>query len=459
MVHEEISRQTFNKGKSQISQPFVSGWFIILYIGLHFIIASTFSVSTLFPTIHALLVFFAGLFFLLTDDEPTRVIYVLAYISGADVLWRGFDARIFWEFGKYSASFLLILMILKYRKKEKIDVRGIIYFVLLIPAIFLLPGFDRELIGANLGGPFALAVAITFFSNRTITKKNIFYVFIAMIGPAAGLAFMALQGIFRATNLVFYSGSLFITSAGIGPNQVSSTLSLGALAVFFCLILIWENRFARYVLLSLFIWFVIQTVMTFSRGGFWTLLGAVLVAGFFLMQDARTRGAFLGFGAIVLLLSNFVFLPMLDGFTGSALSNRFASFDLTGRGEIVQGDLMAFVENPFFGVGPGQSMYYHAITYRFSNAHTEYTRMLAEHGLFGAFALLILIIITLQRVFGNKSSYQKMFSVAFTVWALLYMAHSATRTLAPSLLFGMASLTFLETENPVHDSESLSDHK
>ena len=56
-------------------------------------------------------------------------------------------------------------------------------------------------------------------------------------------------------------------------------------------------------------------------------------------------------------------------------------------------DLFIFVNNPIFGVGPGIGYYErlnHGLSQRVS-AHTEYSRLLAEHGIAGIFVLLFIL--------------------------------------------------------------------
>jgi len=335
-------------------------------------------------------------------------------------------------------------MILKYRRDQKVNPWGIIYFVLLIPSVFLLPGFDREEIAFNLAGPFALAMAVTFFSDYPIYKRNIKNSLLAFVGPSVGLGFLAFLGIVSTSSLVFTTSSLRATSAGIGPNQVSSSLGLGVVSAFFLLVLTWEKRFLRFIFLGIFLWLLIQNSLTFSRGGVWTALITILVVVYYLFREKRARRVFIGVSIPFLLVIYFSIFPALDNFTNNTFSSRYSDFDLTGREAIMAGDMLAFMENPLFGVGPGQSKSFHSITHRYSNSHTEYTRLLAEHGLFGVAAIMILGIISLQRVFSNGSSYQKMFRVAFTVWVLFYLFHSSTRTVAPSLLFGMGAAMYLD---------------
>ncbi|MDD2922524.1 MAG: O-antigen ligase family protein [Anaerolineales bacterium] len=424
----------------------ISSGAALFFILLHIPLALLFKQNTIFPTLHALASLGLGLLWLASDRAPKRIILMIAYITGAELLWRGTNASLFYEFGKYAVILLLFLAILKFRALLKSSKWSIWYFLLLTPSILVMPSFDREAISYNLAGPLALAIAVVFFSVQTITPNQLRGILIALLAPAAGLGGLAFLGIATADTLKFVAASSFQTAADIGPNQVSAVLSLGSLAAFYYA-LIERKIFYRYVFIGLSLWLLAQAALTFSRGGIWTTLGAAFISGFYLLRDRRTRAGFIFAGILLALLSYFVVIPFLDNFSNNTLSARFSSLDSTGRYEIIQADLMIFKKFPVFGVGPNQSRPYHALTFRISNAHTEYSRMLSEHGSFGLLALIILAAASLRRFFMNAPPLSKAFITGMTAWTLLYMIHAATRLVAPSFLFGLAAATFTFAEN------------
>jgi len=414
-----------------------------LFILLHIPLVVLFRWNPIFPTIHALATLGLGLLFLVQDRTPKRVVYITAYITGAELLWRGTDATVFYEFGKYACILLLVLGLLKFHLIEKMTKWPLGYFALLIPSILILPEFDREAISFNLAGPLALAVAVMFFSRLSLDKDHLRRVLLALIGPAVGLGFLAALGIFEAEVIQFADASNFETSAGIGPNQISSMMGLGAMAAILLILLEQNKTWLRTVLFLVALWLMGQTMLTFSRGGFWNAILALAVAGFYLFPQPRTRSAFVLTALLIFSVGYFFIFPALDDFTGSALQNRFQDLDTTGRVEIIQADLIAFRENPYFGVGPHQSKQYHALTFRYSSAHTEYSRLLAEHGLLGLAALLIFVFQMSSRFIRKGTPWQKSLITSFTMWGVLFMLHAATRLMAPSFLIGLASAHFL----------------
>lgn len=142
-------------------------------------------------------------------------------------------------------------------------------------------------------------------------------------------------------------------------------------------------------------------------------------------------------GAVVAL----VIIPRLQAVTGGVLVSRFENTGSTGRDLLIKADLQSWSQNPLLGIGPGlgepnRLRYFHA-----GAAHTEYSRMLAEHGLLGVFSLIVLGAIGFRSVREQSSLKGKAVSAAFVVYALLFMAVDATRLVAPSFAFGLASMT------------------
>jgi len=190
------------------------------------------------------------------------------------------------------------------------------------------------------------------------------------------------------------------------------------------------------------------TQLTFSRGGMWGALATIAVAVPMLFRNPAARRYFIGSALIVVPLLHFVLLPLVDNYSAGMAMNRVQETDLTGRDRIALADLEAFAEHPVLGVGPGQSKYYHVRTFRLSSAHTEYSRVLAEHGSLGLIALVLLGLETVRRVLRRGTPLQRALVTSFTIWPLLYMAHSAVRLSVPALLFGIAAAWLLPEDDP-----------
>jgi O-antigen ligase len=167
----------------------------------------------------------------------------------------------------------------------------------------------------------------------------------------------------------------------------------------------------------------------------------------YLSRDARARVKIIFLGGLLFVIVTFVVLPRLDTFTGGALSARFENTDSTGRNTIAGADVQIWLENPFFGVGPGESKVEHALYYRTIATHTEYTRLLAEHGLFGIVAGLLLFVMAARsflRIGRMRNINTKALLAPMEVWALLYMIDKAMRLVAPAFTFGLSFIMIRE---------------
>jgi len=224
------SRRNFAPGNPARHLVGSFGFRIFVLFISHMILAVLLRGSSILSTLHAFVTLGIAFFFLLTDRQPFRLIYMLAYITGAELLWRGTHASIFWETGKYAITFLAFFAMLRYWDLSKVDKRPLFYFIFLVPSIFVMPSFDRSQIAFNLSGPLALAIGTMFFSGAVLTRDHLKNLLLLMLAPIVSLGILVALGIVTADVLTFAQGSLFSTSAEIGPNQVSSVLGLGALA-------------------------------------------------------------------------------------------------------------------------------------------------------------------------------------------------------------------------------------
>jgi O-antigen ligase len=170
---------------------------------------------------------------------------------------------------------------------------------------------------------------------------------------------------------------------------------------------------------------------------------SLLVAFFYLARDTQARLKLVLLGLSLFLLANYLIFPALDDFTGGALANRFQNTSLTGRETILQSDLQIWSQNLLFGVGPGLSTFSRGTFYRESASHTEFSRLLAEHGLFGLFALLMLAIMGWQHWRRAGAIQSKALTLAWLSWSVLFMFSTAMRLAAPAFIFAMTAVTMM----------------
>lgn len=413
-------------------------FFVLL---LHVILALVIRNVRLLATAHAVITFMIGLWLVLKEDDIRKVIPVAAYIVGAEVLWRMTKANVFWEFGKYATTAIFVLALFK---KAKLKNAGlpVLYFILLLPSLYLTLdalGFSstaRQLISFNMSGPLATMICMIFFRQIKINTHEMRSWIWAAVFPIVSILTLAVYNTVTAEVIDFGTQSIFITSGGFGPNQVSAILGLGAMLLIM-LAIQGEEKGRRGWVLLLALALLTQSVLTFSRGGLINVLVAITLALFHLLGQPKKgiRGLFVIL--IIGLAAYFLFLPQLDAFTGGALETRYSSFDVTNREEIAKGDIKLFFENPYLGVGPGMSEVMRSFRPG-TSAHTEYTRVLAEHGSAGLISLLILFMILFIAYVKATSAETKAWVVAFAAWALVEMSHAAMRLVSIPFMLGIA---------------------
>lgn len=411
---------------------------VILFLALHIPLAVGMEFSPWISTAHAGIALLFGLRAALVG-RVSQVIYAVAYIGAAEVLWRMSRAYVLWEYSKYAiVAIIFVAVIVEWgRDRENRRLRSgwpLLLFVTLVPAsIMALLYYDmaeaRDMLSFNLSGYLALVALALYLWDRPINRDTAVRTLLAIIAPIIGITFLAVYyTITDLDSLIFLGAANWVTSGNYGPNQVSNMMGLGALTGVMLYILIPRARGARILVLLLSFAMLGQGLLTFSRGGIYSFTLAAAAFGLHLMNTPRARRRFLLlivlFGAVLLA---FVY-PFLDDFTGGSLSQRFSDLDTTGRLEAALTDLQVFADNPVLGVGVGRSIEFHDTINGISlAAHTEFTRMLAEHGLFGILAIAILVWMLISRYAANRPGLSRAMTAAFAVWAMSIMAHSALR--------------------------------
>jgi O-antigen ligase len=420
--------------------------FFIAHILLAFLMMGFKDVST----VHALATLFVGLWYAGANAKPERIACIVAYITGAETLWRMTRAAVFWEYGKYALIGILLVAIVRSGRLRG-PLWALFYLLLLLPSLVLpMSHVDstefRNQVSFNLSGPLALVVCTWFFSGLVFSQASLYRVFVALIGPTVGIAAIALFDTLSAGQIYFSNNSNFITSGGFGPNQVSSALGLGALLAFLLSLDPKATRGLKLLTYVLLFVMAIQSALTFSRGGLYAAAGAAIIAVFHLIRLPKTRLKVIGGIVVLLLVTNFVLLPQLDAFTDGALSRRFTNTKLTGRDRLIRADFKAWSDNPLFGVGPGQAKSYRQDFRSDTSAHTEFSRMLAEHGVFGLMAVLLLLIMAMQHLRSAYPGAGRAFTGAMISWSFFYMLTAAMRLAAPSFTFGLSAVRIIPDE-------------
>lgn len=425
------------------------------------------------------LVLFSSLFLLLRPKVPASVyISLIVYVIAFEIIARMAGASPFipYEMGKYLLFLLLVGGILKYKVSA---LPAFWMVILLIPGLLVQKSAEVSFLDIifNFMGPLNAALAILFFKGKTVSKTMLLHYLQLMIYPLVSVFFFA---IFKTPDIVDAEFTLSANSAasgGFGSNQVSTGLGLGAFFVFVFWINRWRLTGSRAFDTSLLLFFTIQGLLTFSRGGMMTGFLGVVVVLFFLRKATAYQikkynlvriGKYL-IPAFLLILGSFLlvnrltngllFLRYQGETAGTFAGTKVKDLNIitSGRLEIFLGDLELWADHPITGVGIAASRY---MRERMSGvvAHVEFSRLLAEQGIFGLAYFVILIFYGFKVM--RSSPNPAISGLLFALFAigLFTSFHAAMRTFVSPLMIGLSMLTVTENKPKTKSQTSVDDN-
>ena len=410
------------------------------FLSLHGVLAILFLNLPILATIHSLVVLPVGIYFVLKKNNPDTAICVISYILGCETLWRAFNATLIWEYSKYSIIIIIALAIFRLGPRKIKQKLGLLCIVLLLPSLFVMDELNRVSVSHALSGPFLIGLSMLIFSNYYVSRKQIISILKLFLLPNAGFALLAFYGTIAGDEISYHMVyTKKTTTAGLGANQVSNMLGLGSLFSFLLFNLDLKHNKLHLVMGFTFL---IQAILTFSRGGVWTVLISLTVYLLIQIKNSTNKIKFIFSFLFISAILNFFILPEFDGFFKNDLKSRYSDFDNTQRNTLIEMELAIFGENPILGIGPGMSRQYRVNKFQNpKNNHTEYTRLLAEHGLLGL-GIIFIYIIAIFKIFKIKNQFARGIALSLATWSMLVMFHSATRLAATSVIFGMATMNY-----------------
>ena len=385
------------------------------------------------------------------------------YLTGAEVLWRQVQAPMFYLVAPYLMIVLSCLVIAVVLGRLGRDARlAAFYVLLLLPSIVntvrTAGEGSRELVAFALAGPLALAAFVAFTSQVVATpvayRRILWVTLVSAVGPLT-IAVTDIRSVLAEMGAVQFTGqSNFITSGGFGPVQVSAVMGLGVL-VAVVLTLIEPARSVKILTVVVGVAFGVQSLLTFSRGGMSAVAIAVSALAIARARDPRIRNRIIALVAIALAIGYFFIVPWLTDFTDGEFEERFSD-TTSGRTDLAINDMRIFAESPVFGVGPGMTKY-QRLTYSIcelrsdgcaneASSHTEFTRMLSEHGIPGLVAVGALALLAVRGV--RDAAKERPFAAAFIAWAVAQMFYANLRVVAVPFAFGLAFLTVRSPRAP-----------
>lgn len=401
---------------------------------------------------------------ILNVSAKNKVFYVLlasAYIVGIEVFLRMNNGTFFYEASKY----LVILFILAGMLSTSFNSKGlsyVLYIVLLIPSIFVAiaeMGFEtniRKAIAFNLSGPVCLGLAAIYCYGRVIKFSQIKIILVGMLMPLISMAVYLFLYTPDLQAAITGTGSNFATSGGFGPNQVATVLGLGMFILSTRFFMSGDNILFKIIDLGLLGILSFRAIVTFSRGGVITaiiMIGCFLIIYFIRMNFRYKKKLLISVLMFsVLALFTWVFSSVQ---TGGFIDKRYANQDAagrekedisTGRTDLIAFEINEFIEHPVLGIGVGKIKERRLTeTGVLAASHNELSRIVAEHGLFGVFAFLILLLVPLIFRIRNRTN---IYFYAFYVFWLLTVNHSAMRIAAPAFVYALCLINIDYKINP-----------
>ncbi len=425
---------------------------VLVLILAHLAIGMIIRESSAAATIHALGVAAAAVYVLANARSLDRFLIVTAYAMGSSVLWRVGKAGVLWFLPEYLTLLIVVAGIWKLNTSGR-GVNGMIMFMLLLlPSTFLTIilepiGVARDMIAFNLLPLLVFSVLITTLSRMPVHVETLRQFLFYSVLPVLSLWVLSAFNVF-IVGTHYGASSNAEAAGGFAPNQVSNAFSFGAVALTILLVLPGSNRRFAVPFIVAALLLVVQSVMTFSRGGLYNVLVfLVFFIPFFLQQRGQRLRFFLLMAVLVFISFSYI-APALDDYTEGQLERRYEKEGTSSRDILILQDLDMFIENPLLGVGPGRGRAHRFYSTRgTAQAHTEFSRLLAEHGIFGAAAMLMLLF-TFYGVFRRASTkWQKSIIAGSVGWILVMLMHSATRIPMFILLGAVATMTaYLHTE-------------
>ncbi|MEO8209831.1 MAG: O-antigen ligase family protein [bacterium] len=382
---------------------------IEIFLGLNIALALSMLVSSKLSTIYSLIIVVYGLYRIYTKKNADGAAHIMAaYVVGMEVLFRMNSGGLGYEYGKYATMLFLVTGSLVEVRKKKIPFVFILYIIILLPSILAadFPSLDRgrQLISFNLSGPVLLGISAIYFYRRKFSPASLRKLFLAMLYPITAMSIFVYFRSGSLENVNFTTESNFQASGGFGPNQVSTIFGLGILIIaasYFLNIRLFRIKYLNVILLMAFL---IRGLATFSRGGVLAPMVAIvlcIILMTFTDRRFQLRMNRIVYTFLIICVVGFLGFNYVNDVSGGRLEMRFKGVSqynaersnmFSGREEIFDQDIQIFQENALIGVGPGMAMEKRGeIGGVEVAAHIEYSRLLAEHGIFGMVAILILV--------------------------------------------------------------------
>lgn len=435
---------------------------VLLHIAIGFVIYFYEPIASLY--FYFLLVYFMGRIIVLPAHKKTHEILLgCAYFAGAEVFFRMTKSGLAYESSKY----LVIVFIIMGMFFKGISGKGYPYFfylIAMVPAVLVASitlSFDanfRTNVAFVLSGPVCLGVAALFCYDRKVSSSQLLEI----------IMYLGLPVIAMTTYIFLYNPSIkdalsgtasnAAASGGFGPNQVSTALGLGMIALVVRFFLKSPTLFLKLINVSILGAMTFRAIVTFSRGG--VIAAIIVIVAFlftlFLRGNTNQKGQLLGSMALF-VVAVMVTWTISSNQTYGLIDKRYANEDAlgrdkeditTGRLDLFQEELDGFLSSPFLGLGASRIKDIRVEeSGRQLPSHNEIGRLLSEHGFLGILIILILVLKPLIYRANNKGNI--CFFAFFCFW-FATINHSAMRIAAPAFIYALCLLNVTNEKTVIH---------
>ena len=394
----------------------------------------------------------------LVKQNTFEAILLLFYYSSLELALRMTGGSIGYEFCKYLVIGASIFIILN----EGVVARQRIFIlaiILLLVSFIEVDYSDPKWVNKTLfsvAGILALFSSAALLRDRRLSKNQHRKILAAICLPILVSLIIVIIKTPDFALINFRSHSSFATSGQFGPVHVSTIFGAAMSVLAISIVLkkpLFYNRLGDIVLLCVL---VFRGLLTFSRSGISITLLALTAALPTLRIFSRLRTNFVKvtFGLLAVTFLIQIVWTQVVNLTDGMARNRFSGKDSAGnRLDDISGERRAFVfqelemfsEEKVLGIGPGNTASVRSKMFGVDNAtsHTEYTRLLAEHGIFGGITLIILIGFPVLH-FRMTRGITRVWFVLLCSFSLISMITTSTRTTLPLIFYGLSLTTIYE---------------
>lgn len=400
--------------------------------------------------------FFGGFYLIVKNkNQHEEAILSCAYFVALEVLLRICNAQVLgYEMAKYAIVIFLLLGNM-FKQRAKSNQIWLIAIALLIPSILITKHFESARFSTS--GIISLLFAAYYFQGKVVDRYFFLKLMSVILLPIISMAIIITLKTPDYSTIEFTANSNAEMSGGLAPIHVSTCLSIGLLIAIMLTLLnqsVFSIKWIDYAVIFLLLF---RVIFTFARSGLFALI--ISLSGFLLCYMASRgikkhksifRAIIIGFVGVIawITIANITGGMSINRYTGRDTYGERSEDVTTGRGDLFEQDIDIFLHNPVLGVGAGNVAEYRISHYgRPHTSHTEYSRLLAEHGLFGAIVLLILIIEPIKH-FRITKGWTRLFFIAFVLFTLTNIIPGSTRTALPMFIYGLAFIRIKEDYSP-----------